>query len=139
MVFSIAVSALFCMHMKYPVLFFILAAPFVSAAQLHWHNVDSLYGLLPPSVQVFATKDSLDSAPFTAFYVVADLSDRALEFTTDTTQDRRLTPSQFYSRNQKPLLVVNGTFFSFQTNRNLNTVIRNGKLLSGNVNSLPGR
>lgn len=125
--------------MKYPVLFFFLVAPFFSGAQLHWHKVDSLYGPLHPSVQVYATKDSLDSAPFTAFYVMADLADRDIDFTTDTTQDRRLTPSQFYERHQAPLVVVNGTFFSFQTNRNLNTVIRDGKLLSGNVQSLPGR
>ncbi|HEY1022439.1 MAG TPA: phosphodiester glycosidase family protein [Flavisolibacter sp.] len=125
--------------MKYTVLFFLLAAPFFSRAQLHWHKVDSLFGPLPPSVQVYTTKDSLDSAPFKAVYVMADLADATLDFTTDTTQDRRLTPSQFYERNQAPLLVVNGTFFSFQTNGNLNTVIRDGKLLSGNVHSLPGR
>ncbi len=35
--------------------------------------------------------------------------------------------------------MVNGTFFSFETNRNLNAVVRNGKLVSYNMHSLAGR
>ncbi len=101
--------------------------------------MDSLFGPLPRSVQVYGTKEPVDSAPFKAYYVIADLKDRNLVFTTDTTQDRRFTPTQFFERNEKPLLVVNGTFFSFQTNRNLNTVIRKGKLLSANLQAIPGR
>ncbi|RYZ52677.1 MAG: phosphodiester glycosidase family protein [Chitinophagaceae bacterium] len=104
-----------------------------------WQNVDSLYGPLPLSVKVFVTTQRIDTAPFKAYCVIADLGDKALDFTTDTTLDRRATPAQFYAKNNKPLLVVNGTFFSFQTNRNLNAVIRNGKLLSGNVQTLAGK
>lgn len=115
------------------VLFF-TTAPFC-LAQLKWHNVDSLYGPLPSSVHVYQTTDSLDGKPNIAFYVIADLNDRKLNFTTDTTFKRRFTPKQFYEKNEQPLIVVNGTFFDFITNRNLNTVIKEGKLVSYNVHS----
>lgn len=113
---------------------YIITAPFC-LAQVKWTNVDSLYGLLPSSVHVFTTTDAIEGKANVAYYVIADLKDRKLNFTTDTTYQRRFTPQQFYERNQQPLLVVNGTFFDFATNRNLNAVIKNGKLLSYNVHS----
>lgn len=112
---------------------------FESKAQVKWINVDSLFGPLPSSVHVFKTTDLLDGKPNIAYYVEADLKDKALEFTTDTTYKRRLTPSQFYDKNEKPLLVVNATFFSFATNQNLNVVIKNGKLVSYNIHSIAGK
>ena len=101
-----------------------------SYSQLKWKNVDSLFQPLPPSVHVYFTDDKIDTGAFRAYYLVADLKDKNLNFTTDTTYKRRLTPSQFYQKNNNPLVVVNGTFFSFQTNQNLNVVIKNGKLVS---------
>jgi exopolysaccharide biosynthesis protein len=101
-----------------------------SFAQLKWQNVDSLYQPLPSSVHVYFTNDQPDTGVFRAFYLIADLKDRHLNFTTDTTYKRRLTPSQFYKKDSNPLVVVNGTFFSFQTNQNLNVVIKDGKLIS---------
>ena len=53
--------------------------------------------------------------------------------------NRRLTPDQFYEKNGQPFVVVNTTFFSFATNQNLNVVVKNGKLVSYNVHSIPGR
>ena len=94
---------------------------------------------MPSSVHIFYTEQKIDTGSFRAFYLKADLKDRRLDCTTDTSYKRRLTPSQFYERNDKPLVVVNGTFFSFETNQNLNLVIRNGKLLSYNRQTLPGR
>ena len=119
----------------------ILLLPFLSSAQIKWQNVDSLYAPLPKSVHVYFTDQKLDTGAFRAFYVIADLKDRGLEFTTDTTSGRRLTPSQFFIKNRQPLVVVNGTFFSFETNKNLNLVIQNGKILSPNVHmtALKGR
>lgn len=111
----------------------------VSFAQLQWKKLDSLYQPLPESVHVFYTEQKLDTAPFRAFYVVADLKDKKLNFTTDTTYKRRLTPMQFYEKNIQPLVVVNCTFFSFETNQNLNLVIKKGKLLSYNHETIPGR
>lgn len=110
-----------------------------SNSQLQWQNVDSLYQPLPPSVHIYFTDSRIDTGSFRAYYVVADLKDRDIEFTTDTSKNRRLTPSRFYERNGNPLLVVNGTFFSFETNRNLNAVIKGGNLVAYNVHDIPGR
>jgi len=118
---------------------FICLLPFHALAQLSWKNVDSLYGPLPNSVHVYFSDQPMDTGKFRAFYVIADLKNKKLDFTTDTTYKRRITPSQFYEKNDRPLVVVNGTFFSFETNQNLNVVIKNGKLLSYNVHSLAGR
>lgn len=90
-------------------------------------------------MHVYFTDNKIDTGAFKAYYLIADLKDKKLEFTVDTTLNRRLTPSKFYQRNNKPLAVVNCTFFSFETNRNLNTVIRNGKLVAYNNHSIPGR
>ena len=57
----------------------------------------------------------------------------------DTTLERRFTPTQFYKKNDQPLVVVNGTFFSFASNQNLNVVIKDGKLVGYNIHSIPGR
>ncbi len=110
--------------------------PLNLSAQVNWINVSANYAPLPSSVQVFKTTDSLDGKPFIAFYVKAKLKDRKLDFTVDTTLGRRLTPSQFYEKNDKPLLVVNGTFFSFETNKNLNVVIKSGEVVSHNIKSV---
>jgi Phosphodiester glycosidase len=116
------------------VCFFIPAASF---AQVKWVNVDADYAPLPASVQVFKTTDSLDGKPFIAYYVKAKLKDKKLDFTTDTTLGRRLTPLQFYHKNEQPLVVVNTTFFSFATNQNLNVVIKDGKLVGYNIHTIP--
>ena len=107
--------------------------------QLKWQNVDSLYQPLPSSVHVYKTTDLLDGKPNIAYYVEADLKDKKLDFTVDTTYQRRLTPSKFYEKNDKPLLVVNTTFFSFATNQNLNVVIKNKKLVGYNIHTINGR
>ncbi|MEO6540550.1 MAG: phosphodiester glycosidase family protein [Ferruginibacter sp.] len=111
----------------------------ISFAQVKWVNVDADYGPLPSSVQVFKTTDSLDGKPFIGYYVKAKLKDKKLDFTTDTTLGRRSTPSQFFDKNDKPLIVVNCTFFSFETNRNLNVVIKDGKLVGYNIHTIPMR
>lgn len=123
---------------------FFLSALFLSAvfpvqAQLRWINMDAEFGNLPSSVHIYKTIDSLDGKPNIAWYLEADISDKNLEFTTDTTLSRRLTPQQFFDKNDHPALVVNTTFFSFATNQNLNTVIKNGKLVGYNIHSVAGR
>jgi hypothetical protein len=120
-------------------IFFFLVYPLISQAQIKWKNVDSLYFPLPGSVHVYCTDDSLDNAPFRAFYLIADLKDKRIEFTTDTSRERRLTPQKFFERNEKALAVVNCTFFSFETNRNLNVVIKDGQLVGYNIHTLNGR
>ena len=111
--------------------------PKISSAQVKWINVDSLYAPLPASLHVYKTTDPLDGKPFIAYYASAKLKDRDLNFTTDTSKDRRLTPLQFYTRDEQPLLVVNCTFFSYETNRSLNVVIKKGKMLAFNTHTIP--
>jgi hypothetical protein len=117
---------------------FISTAP-VCFGQLTWTNVDSLYAPLPSSIHVYKTTDSIEGKANIAFYVIADLSNRNLNFTTDTTWQRRFTPQQFYAKNNLPLLVVNGTFFDFASNKNLNVVVKDGRLVSYNIHTIAGR
>lgn len=109
------------------------------AAQLKWVRVDSLFGELPDGVHVYRSNDSINGRPNIAFYVEADLRNRHLFFDSDTTLGRRFTPQQFYDRNNRATIVVNCTFFSFATHQNLGLVMREGKLISYNQHSLPGR
>ncbi len=127
---------LFSIIINYSLL--IIISPALSA-QLKWQNVDSLYQPLPPSVHIYFTDSKIDTGTFRAYYLIADLKDKKLEFTTDTSKDRRLTPTKFYEKNGKPLAVVNTTFFSFATNQNLNVVIKDGKLVGYNIHTINGR
>ena len=113
--------------------------PLESFSQVKWTIADSAFGPLPATVHIYRVKDSLDGRPFIAYYAEAKLNEGLLDFTTDTTRDRRLTPGQFYQRNSLPLIVVNCTFFSYETNRSLNLVINEGHLLAYNLQSLPMR
>lgn len=113
--------------------------PVAVFAQLQWKNVDSLYQPLPASVHIFRTNDSLYGKPNIAYYVEANLKDKQLQFTSDTTSGRRLTPLQFYNRDGMPLVVVNCTFFEFVHNSNLNVVIKDGRMLSYNLAAVAGR
>lgn len=113
----------------------IMSAPF-SFAQLDWKLVDTGFGQLPPSIKVYKTTDSLNGRPFIAYCVVASLKDRKLEFTTQVGKGKRYTPSEFYEKEGRPLVVLNGTFFSFATNQNLNTVIKDGNMLAYNLPAL---
>ncbi len=108
-----------------------------SYAQINWINVSAEFGVLPKGFQVFKTTDSLNKKPFAAYYAIADLKNKKLQFISDTTHKRRMTPSQYFAKNRQPLLVVNTTFFSFASNQNLNMVIKEGKVVSHNVHSMP--
>jgi hypothetical protein len=120
----------------------LLAAVFevaVSIAQPQWKNVDSLYKPLPSSVHVYRWTDSLNGHPFIAYYVSAQLKDKHLIFSDQVTNDKRFTPSQFYQLEQFPLLVVNCTYFSFETNQNISMVMKDGGLIAYSVTALRGR
>jgi exopolysaccharide biosynthesis protein len=91
---------------------------------------------LPKSIKVFKSTDSLEGKPFIAYYLEADLKDKNLEFTTETGDGKRYKPSEYFQLHDNPLLVVNGTFFSFETNQNLNVVIHDKKIVAYNVASL---
>jgi hypothetical protein len=118
--------------------FLLMLQPVRSSAQMHWRMVDSAYRPLPSSVHVYRSPDSLGGLPFVAYYVSARLKDRNLQFTAQTGQGNRFTPSQYYQLEQLPLLVVNCTFFSQETGEDFSLVVRDGKIISYNVVSLKG-
>lgn len=108
-------------------------------AQLKWQEVTASFGYMPPSVKVFMSTDSLDGKPNRCYYLSADLKDKNLEFTTQTGMGKRYTPEQYFLQQDSPLVVVNGTFFSFADNRNLNLVIKNGELTAYNIAAVKGK
>ena len=118
--------------MRLAVLLFI-CLPFGAGAQVRWHNADSMFGPLPAGFHVYRTTDSLDGKPNIAWYAEADLKAKNLDFATQIGWGKRFTPTQYYQQENQPLLVVNGTFFEFATNRNLNLVVRNGQQLAYNI------
>jgi len=124
---------------KWSLLIVLLLFVKAATAQLSWVNVDSLYQPLPSAVHIYYTETKLDTTPFRAYFLIADLKNKNLDFSVDTTLNRRLTPTAFYERNNKPVAVVNCTFFSFATNRNLNAVIKNGKLVAYNQHNIAGK
>ena len=126
--------------MKKIVFYFMFSTIIISVkAQSKWINIDSLYQPLPASMHVYKSTDSLDGKPNIMYYAIADLKDKSLNFTTDTTYKRRLTPTEFYQKNNHPLLVVNCSFFSFATDQNLNVVIKNGKLIGYNEETIAAK
>ncbi len=106
-------------------------------AQQKWVNVDSFFQPLPANFHVYKCTDNLDGKPFIAYYAEANLKDKHLDFTTDTTNGRRITPLQFYNKDNQPLLVVNTAFFSYETNHSLNVIIKDGKMLEFNTHTIP--
>ncbi len=88
-----------------------------SHAQLHWQKADTALYKLPQGLQLFYTNDSIEGKPNIAYYIEADLSNPHLIFDVDTTFNRRLTPTEFYKKNNEPLIVVNGTFIIKKSKR----------------------
>jgi exopolysaccharide biosynthesis protein len=108
-----------------------------SSAQLKWINVDNEYAPLPKGVHVNKTTDALDGKPNIAFYVSIDAKDKHLQLLTDTGKAKRYTPTQFYEKNNHPLIVMNCTFFEFVHNSNLNVVMNEGKIFAMNEHNFP--
>jgi hypothetical protein len=124
---------------KYCFVLYLLFFSTQTFAQLHWTKVDTGYGKLPSSIQLFRTVDTLNGRPFIAMYALINLKDRQLDITTQVGDGKRYTPQQFYYLEKEPYVVVNGTFFSFQTNQNLNVVMKDGKMRAFNVPALKSR
>lgn len=130
----------FCCTIKMVLIFCGLSAISILAeAQLNWQEVTASFGKLPPSVKVFLSTDSLDGKPNRCYYLTANLNDTNLDFTTQTGLGKRYTPAQYFAQQDSPIVVVNGTFFSFADNRNLNAVIKNGALTAYNIASVKGK
>ena len=113
--------------------------PICLSAQIRWQNVDTLFQPLPASVHVFYTNDSIDGKPNIAYYVVADLADKQLDFTTQVGNSKRYTPTQYFEQENHPLLVMNCTFFEFVHNSNLNLVVKDGRMMAYQLHTVNGR
>ncbi|MCW3088495.1 MAG: hypothetical protein JWQ78_1881 [Sediminibacterium sp.] len=125
--------------MKRTLLFLVASCPFLLMAQLRWQNVDAQFQPLPATVHVYRSHDSLDGKPNTAYYVIADLKDKQLDFTSQAGYGKRLTPTQYFEQEGNPLLVMNCTFFEFVHNSNQNLVIKDGKMLAYQLHTINGR
>jgi hypothetical protein len=110
-------------------------APLAVLGQVSWINVDSVFGPLPKNIHVFFSNDSINGKPNKAFYLIAPLKERSLDFSVAIGNGKRYTPTEYHQQNNAPLLVVNTTFFEFVQNRNLNAVVNNGQLLAYNIHS----
>lgn len=113
-----------------------MAVGYLGNAQQGWIDVSGRYGKLPANVQVYENTDSLEGKPNRSIYISLPLKQKGLRYTTQVSTGNRKTPQQFFEDNNEPLVVVNGTFFSFATNSNLNVVIDDKKLLAYNVPSV---
>jgi hypothetical protein len=121
------------MFNKFSSLLFVLILFTEPLFSQEWQNVTASFGTLPSGITIFKTTDPVAGRPFIAYIAEIDLKNKALDFITDTSFGRRLTPQTFFAKNDNPYIVVNGTFFDFATNRNLNAVVMNHKLVSFNV------
>lgn len=118
---------------------FLLLLPFLAKAQVNWKKVDDLFQPLPSGVHVYYTNDSLDGKPNKAYYLSAELKNPSLGFFTQVGNGKRYTPTQYFEKEGHPLVVVNGTFFEFVNNSNLNLVMNDGKLLAYNQQTVAGK
>ncbi|OIR00697.1 hypothetical protein GALL_172220 [mine drainage metagenome] len=119
------------------IIFFFI--PLFSSAQLQWKNVDSLYQPLPKNTHVFFSNDSLDSKPNIAYYFITDLKNKEIDFAADAKNGTRLTPTQYFEKDDHPLLVVNCTFFEFVHNSNLNLAVNDGKVLANSIQTIANK
>lgn len=107
--------------------------------QVRWQNIDNSFDSLPSTLHIYFTNDSLDGAPFLSYYASVKLKDEHIDFSVQTGDGNSYTPEQYYRQQSKPpLLVVNGPFFSFESNQILSLLIRGGKMISYQVNTLKG-
>lgn len=106
----------------------LVASSFVNG-QTNWKDVSNQYGEIPTSIKVLKSDDLLDGAPSIMFIATIKAKDHAKGFFVDTASRRRLTPSQYFSRNEQPIVVVNCSFFEFVQNRNVNLIVQNNKMV----------
>jgi len=121
-------------------LLLLMFATTVTNAQVNWTNVDADFGPLPASMHVYKTTDAIDGKLNIAYYVSYDLKDKSHALSTAVGNGKRYTPQKYYdSISNKPLLVMNATFFEFAHNSNLNLVVDGGEIKSYHLHSLPGK
>jgi exopolysaccharide biosynthesis protein len=101
----------------------------VVKSQTNWKDVSNEFGKIPTSIKVLKSDEALDGSPSIIYIATIKSKDHAKQFFVDTASRRRLTPSQYFSRNDQPLVVVNCSFFEFVQNRNVNLIVQNSKMV----------
>lgn len=89
---------------------------------------------MPFSLNVYLAEDSVHGRPFRACYIIADPYDMKIDFTVRLGNGRRYTPSAYFEKEKapSPFIVVNGGFFSPETNQNLGLIIEDRRLVAYN-------
>jgi exopolysaccharide biosynthesis protein len=123
---------------SYAIRAFFLVLPLPAFAQLHWIKAEDINAHLPYSLNVYLAQDTLNGRPVRACYVVADPYDERVDYTAQVGHGKRYTPAEFFRMegDPAPYIVVNGAWFSRVTNRNLELVIRNGRLVAYNQTAI---
>ena len=101
----------------------------IAQAQTKWKDVSNDFGKLPASIKVLKSDELLEGSPSIMYVATIKAKDHAKQFFVDTASRRRLTPSQYFTRNGQPLVVVNCSFFEFVQNRNVNLIVQNSKMV----------
>lgn len=112
----------------------LLVTFFISTLAAQWKNVSEQFGPLPKNVAVYYSDAPFNNRAFQAYYAIIQPSDENY-FDMAVGNGKRYTPQQYFQTENQPLIVVNTTFFSFETNQNLNMVVKDGKLVAYNVPS----
>lgn len=101
----------------------------VVKSQTKWKNVSEQFGMLSENVRVLKSDELLDGFPSVMFVAEINVKDKSIDFFVDTASKRRLTPSQYHERNNRPLVVVNCSFFEFVQSRNVNLIVQKSKIV----------
>ena len=122
----------------YAIVSLLIVAAALSAAdcqaQLRWKPSAAHNDSLPASIRVYQTTDSMDGAPFRAYYLKAAASDKSISFESRVGNGKRYTPAEYVKMETgKVYAVVNTTFFSYADNSSQNMVISKGKTLAHNL------
>jgi hypothetical protein len=107
----------------------LLVSSSVVNGQTNWKDVSNEFGNLPRSIKVLKSDELLDGSPSIMYVATIKAKDHAKGIFVDTASHRRLTTSQYFTRNDQPLVVVNCSFFEFVQNRNVNLIVQNSKMV----------
>ena len=117
-----------CPLSRYILMVCLLASSMLNG-QTNWKDVSNDFGKLPASIKVLKANELLDGSPSIMYIATIKAKDHAKQFFVDTASRRRLTPSQYFNRNEQPLIVVNCSFFEFVQSRNVNLIVQNNKMV----------
>lgn len=108
-------------------------------SRLRWQLVNDSFQYLPPSIRVFKTNDSLNGRPFKAFYAEINLKDPNLAVSAEVGRGSAYKLSEYYEKEEKPYIIINGGYFNRETLQNLSMVMQKGVQLAFNQPSVKSK